>query len=293
MRRSRRCALPRCDGGFAITIQSPYLQKNLPACSIYTTMAYAPCIFCGRTDSKPHHKEDVLPKWIARQFPKRAIWEIQKVSPKTDRSYNARGHLGLVTRAPCRRCNNGWMSRLEDTAQPILIPLMNGERMELSESQQYIVARWLIKTAMVHEFLTEENIIFFQQDERESFMETSIIPLKYHISLAAYYGTQRICTRESHFRLDDIIRPSPNNTASLTCYSATFAIKQLAMQIFSFRCSEKFPVDWIFLRPGATWEKPTDQIFPYRGIVEWPQPYYLDDEMFEHFAERWNPPNPV
>jgi len=49
-------------------------------------------------------------------------------------------------------CNNGWMSRLEKTAKPILIQLMENTRQlaSLSDVERTIVARWTTKTAFMH-----------------------------------------------------------------------------------------------------------------------------------------------
>jgi hypothetical protein len=51
----------------------------------------------------------------------------------------------------CERCNNDWMSQLEDAAKPLLLGLIRRERLlsNLNEEERGIVAAWAGKTAIV------------------------------------------------------------------------------------------------------------------------------------------------
>lgn len=51
----------------------------------------------------------------------------------------------------CARCNNGWMSGLEQSCQGILLDMIRGRRQpgQLSETECLLVARWAAKTAYV------------------------------------------------------------------------------------------------------------------------------------------------
>lgn len=42
------------------------------------------------------------------------------------RSKTSMGYLGLISRAACVRCNNEWMSGFEQTARPLLAPVLRG-----------------------------------------------------------------------------------------------------------------------------------------------------------------------
>jgi hypothetical protein len=58
----------------------------------------------------------------------------------------------IETKAVCRRCNTGWMSRLESACAGLLgDPMLYGSTMNLDHKQQATVARWAVKTAMVLE----------------------------------------------------------------------------------------------------------------------------------------------
>jgi hypothetical protein len=96
------------------------------------------CAFCGAS-GRPKHKEEVLAKWIAREYRKKGHWDIK--SGQGGKAFNARGKLGLVVRAPCTHCNNGWMSRLETHVKPIIAPLFRGTPSMLTMEEQSVIAR--------------------------------------------------------------------------------------------------------------------------------------------------------
>lgn len=48
-------------------------------------------------------------------------------------------------------CNNGWMRELENRAQPLLTPLIRGERTMLTVRSQRIIAGWAVLKAMIGE----------------------------------------------------------------------------------------------------------------------------------------------
>src|SRR5256885_10757883 len=114
---------------------------------------YPTCIFCRRNDSEPS-KEDVLAKWIAREWPrgKKSRFRYQTGrfgTSSPDAVWENVGNLGVVTKGPCKRCNNGWMSVLEEKAKPILKPLMRGEASTITTDQKLWIARWTIKTVIM------------------------------------------------------------------------------------------------------------------------------------------------
>jgi len=132
------------------------------------------CTFCGKKDG-PFHKEDVLAKWMMRELPHKKPWT-KVINKKTGKFFVTRSGLGLVARAVCKTCNGGWMSRLECLARPILQPMMRGKPRTLSAEDQLILVRWLMKTAMMMEFVPDAIPMFFQSEDRRGFFESFAIP---------------------------------------------------------------------------------------------------------------------
>jgi len=60
-------------------------------------------------------------------------------------------HAVFATVAVCADCNNGWMSALESAAAPILTPLIQGARNDLTPGDQRTLYRWLAKVAVAWE----------------------------------------------------------------------------------------------------------------------------------------------
>lgn len=64
----------------------------------------------------------------------------------------------LVNTSVCAACNNGWMSKLETDAAPIITSLCNGRDIrELTTLEVDVLARWAGKTAAVMSFVTPEK----------------------------------------------------------------------------------------------------------------------------------------
>jgi hypothetical protein len=102
-------------------------------------------VFCERQGSSEEH---VLAKWLTD-----ALGGPGPFGFKLDRRYG-RGktnltYLGVTTRAACQTCNNGWMSQFEQTAKPLLIPIIRDQPAMWDGDEQLAVARWAFKTALM------------------------------------------------------------------------------------------------------------------------------------------------
>jgi hypothetical protein len=49
----------------------------------------------------------------------------------------------------CEDCNNGWMSRIENEAKPILVKMLKGKSFVLDKKSQAKLATWALKTMLV------------------------------------------------------------------------------------------------------------------------------------------------
>ena len=237
-----------------------------------------PCIFCGKHSPTKHHKEDVLPKWIAREFP--GVW--RSVLGHSGRTFAKRDEFGIVSRGPCTQCNNGWMSRLEAVAKPILVPLMKGVASNLTPEQQTTISAWFLKTCMMFEVYDDTNPEYFEANTRKALRDALAIPAQTTIFLARYVGTNEIRVHEMPV---DLAFGPLESAAWSYGYSATIAIKQLAFQIFSFRTPENLRLKAIEI--PQFWSDATIQIWPTGSSVQWPPGLALDDEAFDLLANRW------
>jgi len=127
------------------------------------------CIFCGVEGSQTPEgaltKEHVYSNWTRRFVPRtlkkfRSLRAITR-SDRTEFVFvNRPGDVrDWQVLCVCQACNNGWMRRLiEDRARPIMTPLIKGEGIRLSPTQQQIVATWVAMKAMVAEYAESESV---------------------------------------------------------------------------------------------------------------------------------------
>src|SRR5437764_2735784 len=115
------------------------------------------CLSCGETTA-PESGEHVFSKWL--------LEHIQAVRvPITHFRYQldtgtSQPHMNQIRlnsfklRMICQPCNNGWMSRLENDAEPIVVGLMAHTLTieALDAEQSRVLARWAGKTAIIESY---------------------------------------------------------------------------------------------------------------------------------------------
>ena len=177
------------------------------------------CAFCGGFRISREH---VFPDWLKEYFPRddktthtmaSFVWPeniITKVPIEKRRP--GQGHVGVQkVKVVCEKCNSGWMSALEESMKPILIPLITGEQTNLPFDIQFKLATWATKTSMVAEHLRpRKNGI--SQEERTWLMENLIPPANWFVWVGAYNDEiwRNLSIFQNRGRLDSspVSRPS-------------------------------------------------------------------------------------
>lgn len=182
------------------------------------------------------------------------------------------------------------MSKLEAMVRPIIVPLMHGEKTILTPSDRLIIVRWFLKTAILYEFLggvERGPDKFFNPQERHALMRSLSVPESTLVFLGRYQGSLHITTREMRLPFE-AQRRDDNRTFPAEGYSITFALKQLAMQVFSVRWPDDPEIDRLDISlSGPDWDQAVIQIWPSEGSVIWPPPYHFDDHGLDIFTRRW------
>lgn len=118
-------------------------------------MANSTCVGCGKPFSEvARSREHILPEWLAKEVeqPDLSLKQYRHDEDKTEDELLRSHDLGsFVIKNVCTACNNGWMSRLEDRAKPMLVELMNMRTslLQLSPDQRTTLSAWAIKTAFM------------------------------------------------------------------------------------------------------------------------------------------------
>jgi hypothetical protein len=142
------------------------------------------CRFCGRTDLTREH---IWPRWL-RKYLKyddtghhghgtggvEMQGRIGTLHPNSVR-FRTGDIRSRKVRLVCRKCNSEWMSRLQQKAKPLLLPLIRGEWIDLSANDQKIISSWAIMFTMVIELL-DPRTDAHSFDQRNEFSKTSEPP---------------------------------------------------------------------------------------------------------------------
>jgi hypothetical protein len=111
------------------------------------------CLFCeAPLDNANRSREHIIPAWLAEHLsvtnesitPNHQSSETGKILSIRKQTVD-----DLLEGRVCATCNNGWMSRLEGSIQPLLIQLMGTHQhvRDLDSEQRIRLARWVCKTA--------------------------------------------------------------------------------------------------------------------------------------------------
>jgi hypothetical protein len=153
------------------------------------------CIFCGGSGLSKEHvwplwARDLLPRRIGGTHVKGEVTSVRGNPHKTAerKLKNFEGNVTTIQlRRVCGRCNNGWMSKLETQAKPILSPLILGQPSILSADSQRVIATWIVMKFMITEFYNPE-VIATPQRNREFLMSNQQPPEGWQIWIAHKRG---------------------------------------------------------------------------------------------------------
>lgn len=241
------------------------------------------CIFC---DKKASTREDAWPLWLMKRFP----------TSRTSRMDAERGGQklgnwcmtkpGIRVKWLCASCNNGWMSRLEMEAKPLLESILDDKLKEIDASSQSTLARWAAKTAMVLECLKPERPWFYTDDERQLIRDTLSLPPRTSVWIAKCVNQPNIYSAAKD------LRTTPGD-GGFHVYSTTMAFGPLAFQIVSIKTPATIPenVTLTYDVTEGPWGQTLLQVWPTtEESVGWPPHYGLNSEFgLDELTERLSP----
>jgi len=241
------------------------------------------CIFCRK---KASSKEDAWPLWLMNRFP----------TSSTSRMYAERGghKLGNWTTAKpelsvkwlCTSCNNGWMSRLEDEAKPVLESILDDKLKDINASAQSTIARWAVKIAMVLESIDSNRTWFYADDERQLMGAVQSLPPRTSVWIAKCINQPNIYSAAKD------LWTTPSNDG-IHAYATTMAFGSLALQIVSIKTLAAIPenVTLTYNVSEGPWDKTLVQVWPTtQNSLAWPPQYGLNSEFgLDALTERLSP----
>lgn len=234
------------------------------------------CGFCGRQATLT--REDLIPKWMGELKPDTVKVKAERQHRNIRQWTTVKDRVELTARAFCARCNNGWMSELENEAKPCLLPMLLGHEVRLSLQAQAIIAVWIMKTAMAHEFAgASSRTFYFSGEERRIFASLQTPPAGVAIFLAGYVGRTAFSGEEEHLQF----RRQGGQFPGYTC---TLQWGALIAQVMAHRGGGGPSL----FKVNASYDPAELQIWPLARELTWPPGAVLDDVELPRYVRRWS-----
>ena len=249
------------------------------------------CIFCGaNANSKEHFWSEWLHPMIARDGPnERHARQIYSYHPATgERLVGPAARQGGIhtirIRAVCKRCNNGWMNRLEKEVRPTLTAMALGAAISLTQDRLLAIAKWVTMKCLVAEH-DKPDMWVTPPEDCAQFMRLGTIPDFFRIyAVHNVSGASIGYIRHSHGIVRFGERPSPPfpkgtnqniQTVSFLVGRTFFHVN--AARIVDFELEKRFNI----LR---VWDQ--CRIWPNNsGPIGWPHRPNLDAEGITFVSE--------
>ncbi|WP_449411375.1 hypothetical protein [Methylobacterium komagatae] len=183
------------------------------------------CIFCG--EAREMSKEHVFPDWIGQSIKKdERAWhpEFRMMPDGTIPKFvKKNGHaFTRKIRNVCARCNNTWMSALENKNKSVLEKLMRSEIHLASVEEQKSIAEWAILKTIVQDCFRNPDKSIASMEDRRKIFEEGIFPSGWAVWIGRIDAPFWEC---SYFYSDISLNPreatsdGPFNSAGISIYT--------------------------------------------------------------------------
>lgn len=216
------------------------------------------CIFCDLPGKLS--KEHFWPEWLAPHIrelrPNGYISEWHESTGKgptklVKRSEKQGSVINKRFRVVCIKCNNGWMSKLEESVKPILLSMLCGSAPNLTGEELHRLAVWISLKSMVSEHNGNGSLLTPPED-RHLLYSKAIIPPYYRIFLGFQSSETKAAFRRHSTAISRFLSPPtpplpPGITRNLQTVS--FITGRLFIHLIAARVTG-FDVDEVFKIPS-------------------------------------------
>ncbi len=150
------------------------------------------CYWCP---NPPDSVEELLPQWLNKgvlEYPpgvhvgaitlhKHRQGRATKTIPLPMIGTKRTGVKGI-----CAECNNGWMSRAETAAKPLLVPMINGYQTVLRPNDQLTVAHWACMKAAAYDADPRHEVAGLASSMTRTAIKDGRLPIDMVVTLSAY-----------------------------------------------------------------------------------------------------------
>src|SRR5271157_1970617 len=146
------------------------------------------CIFCQRAATLT--AEHLWSKWM-NQLLVPSLYQFRQEGQKGKVIRTWKGNkFNLTAKLACAKCNNGWMSELENKmAKPVMQDMIShGSKVTLSPKSLSAVAAFTFETSVVTDHMQKGKKPFFSPSVRFCFAKSLEIPNNIQMWLASFKG---------------------------------------------------------------------------------------------------------
>ncbi len=240
------------------------------------SMAGRTCIFCGGIELTREH---VLGDWFRR------LADIEGTVPARH-TFHPDGEPALAidypspltwaARVVCGRCNNGWMSEVENAAATVLVPLLRGAPGLLTPDDQAALATWTLKTGCVIDAAAiGGGGPRFPQAHRRWLLEHHSPPALSAAWITTWPGTTTAWTH--HWGLE-ALEQGESSSGSVNAYGATIALGPIVLRGYAATEEPLAPAYIRERRDGVF------RIWPPVDAMSWRPQFWLSADELEEFA---------
>ena len=233
------------------------------------TTARRPCVFCQATENKLT-KEHVWPKWMRRYIELGAGSLISRSRTHTTNSGEivsentwAEAPIDWQAKGPCKPCNEGWMERLEAETRPILIPMLQDQRVTLDARKQDTLAKWAALRTLIAQHGHPPGKRAISPETYHRFYRSRELPIGARIWIGRYSGAGAWPTDYRHVELffSTEGRPEPTQPNG---YAVAFTVGYVAFLHWGHEIEAGPGANIGVLSPFFV------SIWPTGPAVEWP-----------------------
>jgi hypothetical protein len=129
-------------------------------------------IFCGEPANS---REDVWPRWLTSRFVAPGTMELER-GPELRMTRWRVNRPELVVRRVCTRCNNGWMSQLQERGKPLIERLWDEDQVTLSLDDCKALSLWAVMTSMVLQTFDDHDKWLYRDYDQTLMWHEQLIP---------------------------------------------------------------------------------------------------------------------
>ena len=262
------------------------------------------CIFCDGTGlSKEHIWSDWLKSLIPRNDAHGQYWgsmhrdsgsgDIKWTEPRGNAARQG-SVLQRKVRNVCKRCNNGWMSRVVDRAKPGAKQLILGETAQLNRQMQTDLAAWIGSTTIIQEFANCYGVPRIPPQDRAALMDAGAPPLSWSIWIASYAGEWWAPMGHYHIPMS-YSKPQTDDGPNLSggeLQLTTFTLGEFLVHVFTSTQADMVEAYRSYIGGASNPEK-LPQLWPIvTDTMNWPpfspfRDHEVDSLAFDWVEKQW------